>query len=60
MGFRGHAGYSKLPCPYCKKEIAGNRMSVHKKACPLRIYKAPITELCYGEIKASGRLSELK
>jgi len=55
----GRAGYSKLPCPYCKKEIDGNRMAVHKRTCPLRIYKAPITELLYGEIKKAGRWSEV-
>lgn len=54
------APVSKLKCPYCSREIAGTQMRKHKKTCPKKLLNAPIQDLNYGEIKAAGRLNELR
>lgn len=64
--------FVKVPCEFCGKEIAANRMGFHHSHCqmaqdmmkdievPKDIYTCPVSELTFGEAQVSGRLEEVK
>ena len=57
---RNSCEYAEVSCTWCGRMIAGNWIARHERGCSERIHKAPIETLNFGEIKAAGRLEEMR